>query len=279
MKTPIPSVLGFAMLLSLPYAACAQSAEALETAGRLVSRSGLAVQLESYPKQMDEELAQAGGQLPEAVLQALRDAARISFSAEQMQRQITQHLAANMALADMKQALVWLESDAGQRMVRAEEAAANNLSQQVLQDYLTEYRQNPPSSRRANLIAGLIEATRAVEHSAHAVESIALGVAVGMNAAQPVQNQVGLEQLRSHLRTVLPPEQLRAQMAGMMPVLFAYTYHDASDADLEQYLAFNQSPLGNRYNDAVMAAFIEALTRASVSMGPLIEQGLKKKST
>lgn len=279
MNALISAMLSFVILLFLPYATCAQSAEALEIAERLVTRSGLAVQLKSYPRQMDEELSRADEQVPEAVVQALRDAARISFSAEGMQRQITQHLAANMVPADMRQALVWLESEAGQRMARAEEEAAASLSQQVLQDYFTEYRQNPPATRRAGLIAGLVEATRAIEHSAYAVESIALGVAVGMNATQPVQNQVTLEQLRAHLQALLPPEQLRAQMAGMMPVLFAYTYRGASDADLEQYLAFNQSPLGNRYNDAVMAAFIDTLTRASVSMGPLIEQGLKKKST
>ena len=279
MNARILAVFAFAMLLSVPYAANAQSAEALETAQRLVASSGLAVQLESYPRQMDDELSLARGLLPDDVVEALRDAARISFSAEEMQRQITQHLAASMALDDMKQALIWLESDAGRRMARAEEEAATNLSQQVLEDYATEYQQDRPSPHRADLIAGLIEATRSVEHSAHAVESIALGVAVGMNAAQPVQNQIGLEQLRSHLQTALPPDQLREEMAGIMPVLFAYTYRDASDADLGQYLAFNQSALGNRYNDAIMAAFIDALTRASVSMGPLIEQGLKKKST
>lgn len=279
MNASRPALFAFVFLSLLPHAVCAQSAEALAAADRLVTRSGLAVQLKSYPRQMDEELSRAGGQLPETVVQALRDAARISFSAEEMQRRITQHLATNMAPADIGEALVWLESDAGQRMARAEEEAAASLSQQVLQDYFTEYQQNPPVARRVDLIAGLVEATRAVEHAAYAVESIALGVAVGMNATQPVQNQVTLEQLRAHLQAVLPPMQLRAQMAGMMPMLFAYTYRNASDADLELYLAFNQSPLGNRYNDAVMAAFIDALTRASVSMGPLIEQGLQKQST
>jgi hypothetical protein len=278
MRTVIPAVLSLVVLLSVPYAVQAQSAEALETAGRLVTRSGLAGQLKSYPRQMDEELAQARGNLPDEVLEALRDAARISFSAEEMQREITQHLAVNMALADMQQSLVWLESDAGQRMARAEEAASASMSQQVLQEYLTEYQQNPPSAQRAELIDGLIEATRSVEHGAHSVESIALGVAVGMNASQPVQNRIGLAELQAHLRTALPPEQLRVHMAAVLPVLFAYTYRGASDADLSQYLEFNRSPLGNRYNDAVMAAFIESMTRASVKMGPLIEQGLGKKS-
>lgn len=289
MKAAIPAVVSLLVLVSGPCAGFAQSAEApepraldtpaLATAERLVVRSGLAAQLKSYPRQMDEELSQVRGSLPEEVVEALRDAARIGFSAEGMQRQITQHLAAHMALADMQQALVWVESDAGQRMARAEEAASSSLSQQVLEDYFAVYQSNPPSERRAGLIVGLIEATRSVEHAAHAVESIALGVAVGMNATLPVQSQVGLAQLQAHLRTVMPPDELRAQMAGMLPVLFAYTYRGESDADLAQYLEFNRSPLGNRYNDAMMAAFIDALTRASVTMGPLIEQGMGRKKT
>jgi hypothetical protein len=276
MKTVIPAVLSLAMLFSAPCAVRAQSAEALETAQRVVVRSGLAVQLESYPRQMDEELSQSRGNLPDNVLEALRDAARVGFSAKVMQQEITQYIAEHMALADMQQALVWLESDAGRRMVLAEEEASTSMSQQVLQDYYSEYQQNPLSGGRAELIAGLIEATRSVEHAAHSVESIALGVAVGMNATLPAQDQAELAELRAHLRSALPPEQLRTQMAGLLPVLFAYTYRGASDADLSEYLVFNRSPLGNRYNDALMAAFIDTLTRASVKMGPLIEEGMGK---
>jgi plasmid stability protein len=279
MKAVIPAVLSLALLWSAPCAVHAQSAEALETAGKLVVRSGLAVQLKSYRKQMEDELSQSRGSLPDDLFEALRDAAQVGFSAEDMQRDITQHIAVNLALADMKQALVWLETDTGRRMTLAEEEASNNMSPQVLQEYWAEYQQRPPDTRRAELIAGLIEATRSVEHAAHSVESIALGIAVGLDAAHPVQNRVGLAELRARLRAVLPPEQLRAQMATLLPVFFAYTYRGVSTSDLSQYLEFNRSPLGNRYNDALMAAFIDTLTRASVNMGPLIEQGMRKKST
>ena len=279
MRSALFAVLSLVLLLPLPDAAHAQSEEAKDTAARLVVRSGLAVQLKSYRKQVDDELGQSRAALPDGLYEALRDAARVGYNAEDLQRDITRHIAVNMPLSDMKQALVWLESDAGRRLTRVEEEAAASMSPQVIQDYVAEYRQRPPSARRAELIGGLIAATRAVEHSAHSVESIALGIAVGMDAAQPVQNRVGLAELRSRLKSMLPPEQLRAQMAGVLPVLFAYMYRNTNDADLAKYLEFNRSPLGNRYNDALMLAFVDTLTRASVNMGPLIEQGMRKKST
>lgn len=279
MKTAMLTVLSFVLLLPLPEAARAQSTEALNAAGQLVVSSGLASQIKSYPKQIEDEISQSRGNLPDGMFEALRDSARIGFNAVELQRNITQHLAVNMAIADIEQALAWLESDTGRRLTRVEEEAAASLSPQVLQDYFAAYQKQPPSPRRTELVVGLIEATRAVEHAAHTVENIALGIAVGMDAAQPVQNRIGVAQLRERLQTMLPPAQLRAQMAGILPVAFAYTYRNTSDVDLGQYLDFNRSPLGRRYNDAVMLAFIDTLTRASIGMGPLIEQAMRKKST
>ena len=77
-----------------------------------------------------------------------------------------------------------------------------------------------------------------------------------------------IQALRSRLRAAMPLDKMRETMAAAMPALYGYTYRAVSDADLAEYLAFNRSPLGTRYNDAVMDAFTEALTRASVGVGP-----------
>ena len=66
----------------------------------------------------------------------------------------------------------------------------------------------------------------------------------------------------------MPLDNMRETMAAAMPALYGYTYRAVSDADLAEYLAFNRSPLVTRYNDAVMDAFTEALTRTSVGVGP-----------
>jgi hypothetical protein len=52
-----------------------------------------------------------------------------------------------------------------------------------------------------------------------------------------------------------------------------------SDADLEAYLAFNRSNSGARYNDAMVGALTEALSKAALRVGPGIESALSRKTT
>jgi hypothetical protein len=63
-----------------------------------------------------------------------------------------------------------------------------------------------------------------------------------------------------------------------MPYLFAYTYRNVSDADLQAYLEFNRTPLGTRYNDAMTRALTGAVTRASLGMGPMIVRAMQRKA-
>lgn len=247
-------------------------------AARLVERSGLARQLEEYPRQVREQMEQARGQVPEALFAATRDAAMASYDPGALAAEIAGTLTKTLSRADIEQALVWLESGVGQRVTRAEEAAAASSSPAVLQAYAAELERRPLPAERTRLIAGLIDATRAVEQGARAAESVSLAVALGIDAAQPEQSRLGLGRLREAMRLMMPAAELRARISALLPPTFAYTYRELDDADLAAYLEFSRSPLGQRYHDALVRAFTEALTRASYSMGPLIEQALRGKA-
>ena len=270
----------YAVLASLLAAtAHAQTKEALETAQRLVVRSGISVQLRSMPQQFDPELALARGSLPDEVITALGEAAKQSFVPEALQADITQSLAAGLSVADMKQALDWLDTGAGRRITAAEVHAAGSMTPQAMQAHLESLKRKPHSARRAELLAQLVVATKGVEHTANLVEGVALGIAMGMDATQPVQKRQGLRDLRERLRSAMPPERIRESVAAALPNMYGYIYRDVTDADLSGYLQFSRSAAGARYNDAVIAAFTEAMVRASVRMGPAIERALQKKST
>jgi hypothetical protein len=264
-------------LLLLP-AARAQPAEALEAAKRLVAASGLVVQLQSFPKQVTQDLGRMRGRVPEEHLAALGGAARESYDPAALQADIERALATSLPPAQMKKAIAWLESDAGRRVTRAEELASAAMTPEALQAHAAETRGRPADPRRAELLGALVAATAAVESTAKLVESVALGVAIGMDAMQPEHKRLGIAAVQARLRGAMPPEELRQSIAAAMPAMYGFIYREVSEADLEACLGFNRSADGRRYNEAVIAAFTEVLARASVRVGSLIEAAAKKKS-
>jgi hypothetical protein len=266
-------------LFAVAPAAGANSGESLEVAKRLLQNSGLAVQVKSFPRQVDQDLAQAQGRLPDELLAALRSAARESFSPAAMHEDLVRGIAARLTVSEMRKALVWLDTDVGRRMTRAEELAAEQLTPEALQAYADGLKRRPLSPRRSELIASLSAATKAVESGATLMEGVALGIAVGMDNLQPAENRLGIAALSEQLRQSMPPDKLREALAAMTPTMYAYVYRDVSDADLEAYLAYNRSNTGVRYNDAMMGALTEALSKAALRVGAGVEAALGRKST
>jgi hypothetical protein len=268
-----------AVLITLAPAAEARPNEALEVAKRLLHNSGVAVQLKSFPRQVDQDLAQAQGRVPDELLSALRSAARESFGPAAMQDDMVRGIAARLTVGEMRKALVWLDTDLGRRMTRVEELASEQLTPEALQSYAEGMKRRPLAPRRGELIAALAAATKAVEGSANIIEGVALGIAVGMDSLQPAQKRLGMAALTEQLRQAMPPDKIREAIGAVTPVMYAYTYRDVSDADLEAYLAFNRSNSGVRYNDAMMGALTEALAKAGLRVGEAIESSLHRKAT
>jgi hypothetical protein len=269
----------FAVAIAAAPSVEARSNEALEVAKRLLHNSGLAVQLKSFPRQVEQDLAQAQGRLPDEMLSALRAAARDSFSPSAMQDDLVRGIAARLTVGEMRKALVWLDTDLGKRMTRVEEVASEQLTPEMLQSYADGLRRRPLSAKRSELIAGLAAATKAVEGTANIIEGVALGIALGMDSMQPVQKRLGMATLSEQLRQQMPPDKIREAIGAVTPVMYAYTYRDVSDADLEAYLAFNRSNSGARYNEAMMGALTEALAKAGLRVGAAIDSALGRKAT
>lgn len=248
----------------------AHAQETLDLAGRVVERAGLDAQLRSIPGQFEQGLADYRGKIPDEMIAALAEAGKKSFAAEPLRGEIVRALAQKLTAADMKQALVWLEGEAGRRLTAAEEGAAGGMTPEAMQEFFESEKKNPSSAKREAMIADLIEATRAVEVGAAFVEAISLGVAVGMDATQPVEKRLGAPALRSRLRAAMPPERVRADVSAILPPMYRYVYRSIGDADLAAYVEFNRSALGARYNEALTAALAGALTAASVRVGEML---------
>lgn len=272
MKTTSMRWMGTAAALAVFVgSAHAQPMAPLELAERLFERSGLAAQLQPLPEQFVMGLSQDRGGMPEEVVAALAEAGRKSFAVAALREEIVSTLARALPVADMKRVLAWLDTRVGRSMTMAEESAAGKLTQENMQAYFESEKLKPADPKRARLIAELVAAVNAVEIGATLIEAMSLGIAVGMDSTQPVEKRIGVSNLRSRLRAVMPPDKLRANMSATFPAMYGFVYRQIGDADLAAYVKFNKSPLGRRYNQATTEALTAALTRASVRVGEIIQ--------
>jgi hypothetical protein len=252
--------------------ALAQSDEAAATAHRLMIQSGLSVQLRGYSDQVAADIRQNSAQLDASIVAGLVDAAKEAFRPDLLQQDIAVRVAKKLTVGDMKAALAWLETDAGKRLTRAEELASTSLDAERLGAYAEGLKTKPLAAKRQALISDLMSTTGAVRMAAATAETMALGLAIGMDSLQPRERRLGAATLRARIRQAMPPEKMQAAFAQQLPVVYAYTYRDISDADLAAYVGFLKGVAGKRYQEGMNAAFIEGLGRASVQVGELAGQ-------
>ena len=267
---------------AVALAACAtlgdnQSKEELELAGRLYERAGLEAQVKSIPAEFEQGVGDYRGRAPDEVIAALAEAGKRSFAPELLREEIVRALAQKLPAADIGLVLAWLEGEVGRRVVLAEEGAVGSMTQENMNAFLESEKGKPANPKRAALLAGLIKATNAVEIGASFIEAISLGVAVGLDATQPAEKRIGVPGLRARLRAAVPPQGLRADLSASLPTLYGYMYRGIADADLAAYAKFNDSALGQRYNEAVTLALVKALGGASVRVGDMLAAPKKEK--
>jgi hypothetical protein len=249
-----------------------EAQESAAAAQRLMQRSGLSVQLRGFTAQMEAQIRQNPAGLDDKAVHALVEAAKDAFRPESLEQDMTGRVAKKLTVADMNTALAWLESAPGRRVTRAEEQGSSSFEPQRFQAYAAELKTSPLAARRAQLISELMAATRAVKALASVQETMALGVALGMDSLQPRERRIGEFALRGRIRELMPPDQMQATLAQELPAMYAYTYRDVADGDLERYVGFLRTVGGKRYQDAMTAAFLEGLSRASVQLGELTAQ-------
>ena len=245
----------------------AQTGESNATAERLMVRSGLAVQLRGLTDQIVADIRQNMANIDQGSVERLVESARHAFRPEALQQDIAARVARKLTVGDMNVALAWLDTYAGARITHAEEVASGSIDTTRLAEYAHRLQTKPLPAERQKLISDLISATGAVRVAAAAAQTMALGIALGMDSLQPQERRVGAERLRAHIRQAMPADKVQAVYAQQLPLSYAYTYREISDADLAAYVGFLKGATGKRYQEGMNAAFMEGLAQASTQMG------------
>ena len=227
----------------------------------LLAASGLNQQLNHLPQQLISGVRQSSNQrpkLPPAVLAAIETAVTESFTTQKFQQRLSADLKKNFDQKRAQALLGDLSAPAAKGMIELERAEP---SPQEQAQFVRSKAVNRLSPQRRDLIQRIDAATRASElalESAFAsMKAIASGI-VGDNA----QKAAAIDKTIERQRAAATANIRNSTLANL-----AFTYRDASDADLEAYAKLYETENGKWFSGIVYASLLEEARSAAVQAG------------
>ncbi len=263
-----------AFLLALALLATGAAADDSKDGGRrvreLMHKSGLWKQIAQLEPNVQLGIDQAhardrGKKALEAKdLARLKAAASRAFDTRRLRAEFEKELAAELSREDEAEVLVWLSSDLGKRLTALEEKSdeAGEVTRRE-KEAPVYFATVPP--QRVERFKRLAKAIRLGEANAGMIINMSIGLAYGFAIIMPPHDTAGVEATKRQLEAQRPQMIAAFEASGVTE--FAYTYRDVSDADVDRYVAFQETRAGRNYSAAVVRAYDKVLTRAALDFG------------
>ena len=233
---------------------------------RVLELSGLRAQFEALGREALERFDEGPKDDPGwvAFLEANRDRLR-QISAEvydpkALLGSVAEAFAVRFDEEKLRPLEAWLHSPLAQRMT-AVEVAATQASPEAMQAFFTELEQNPPLPQRVALIERLMETTDATDSVIAALTAGVGGLARAFAGLCPLQ--VGDVETEIRKLRELYLAQHREMFRESVLALGLFTYQAVSDEELEQYVQFLESELGQWFNRLAVEGVTQAMGQAS----------------
>lgn len=237
-----------AMLFSQAAQAVDNTSHAL--AKQIITLSGLDQMITNLPAQLQSQFQQRPSEeqsqaSDEQVLQAML----ASYNPEHAQQLLLDDVV-NRSNNQEKQAIIrWLESPPGKRIILAEKASTTPDGLADMLRYLEGLATTPPAQPRLALIQRVEKAADLTELALKSTEIMLTSVFTTLNEAAPASERKSsqeLAKLNQEALTELKPA-LRQSLEQQMLAISLYTYRNISDADLNHYITFLNTPSGRAY--------------------------------
>jgi hypothetical protein len=220
--------------------------------------------LDQLPQQLLAGVRQSGKQKPKAspaVVKAIEIAVAESFTAQDFHDRVSAAMKNNFDQKRLQALLKDFSTPAAKRMIELEQAAP---SPQEYARYARSPAATRPSSQRSSLIRRIDTATRASDLAVNvafsSMEAVALGV-VGGGAGKAAAVDKMIEKQRASATRKIRDATL---------FNLAFSFRDASDADLEAYASMYETENSKWFIDIVFASLLEEVKSASAQAGERI---------
>ena len=227
---------------------------------RVLIATGLNHQINVLPKQFMEGAREAAGMHPGVPPAFTREVDRIlaeEFTAQRFQKAVREGLKARFDQKKLDEVLAAADTPVGKKMVGYESA---EMSSPAMQTYVKGLAAHAPSAERRQLIEALDEASGGSRLSTEIAFASARAMAVSAASNPGIAAEVDrkLESQRPRIAAAVR----EGTLLGL-----AYTYRDASDAELGEYLKLQQSEASKWYMGVVSEALAGEFTTASTQVG------------
>lgn len=265
-----PALMGLVMVPML----MATGARATTLAESVVESSPLGEMSRQYPAMVREGIREglvASGHVEPMMADSVAGLASLAFSAQRMRAQLVADLDGSLNQDQLEAVQAWYRTSLGQRFAAAEAAASRPDAWDLLNERSAALAEASLDRARAALFERYDQAVAASDITASIAESaqrrlIPAYIAVMGDRAPDAET---LEQNIEQYRPVV-----RQQIETQVYHAFLSTYQNFSDAELERYLDFLESPSGRAFTE--VAAFsienglLEPLEAVSSQMARLL---------
>lgn len=178
---------------------------------------------------------------------------------------ILNRVVANMTAAGdqswVRDTLVFLETPLGKKMTQLEKDASGPESYRAMTQWTKTLKDNPPPKSRVQLIHQVNSAGKVFESSLNTAVNMSMVLVLALEAAKPRKHLWDEDQYREAKARVRVA--LTERMRNIVFLRLLYTYRQANDGEIKDYIRFYQRNAGKKYvslmNEAVGKAII-ALT-------------------
>jgi len=244
------------------FSAVGISAESNKAAlvSALMHQSGMDMQIELIPQQVKagiRDSARQGAPIDVVIQDKLVDA----MDTRTLNQSVQDYMIEEMSLGEIQQVLSWLASPLGKRVVAMEISASQpDTMMKMFEVYKTE--QARPG--RLERIHRIDEAVLSKERTKDLMVNIQVFFGMAMAAESDAMQRASYGQTRYNMEQAMAP--MWGELDQVVTMMYLFTYQGLSDAELDQYVEFTESPVGRKYNQVLYEGLSDAFTNAGKSL-------------
>ena len=221
----------------------------LDLSGTKTALDGIPEQMFAMGQQM--QLTAKNPEESNRVMEVLAN----SWQVDDMERIVFEHVTQNFTAVELKNLLVWLQSDLSRRIKQSEEKPSEpNFNQEFMQ-YMAKVQTNPPSPERIQAVRNFIESTQMVDHTVDMVVGIAKGITKNVQVTEA--EALTDEQFESQMQQM--EAMMKPQLEQQLILVSYFIYENLTNEDINRYADFYQKPLGQKELKVMSGAVVKAL--------------------